>query len=503
MSTRSGGGLWVPLLAVLLGAAILLRVSITPTRFLDVDELEHLNAAYAIAHGESLYGSLFENHPPLLVWSLQPLVRSGLEAEALIRAARWWMLVPCLGILAITALLGRRLGGLDGALSAPLFLLSAAFFFEKGVEVRPDVPGALFVLLALLLLSRGERRWWVAAGCCLGIAGFFTPKAIFAALGMLMGRAVHDWSRSRRNRSGESPEAIPPARWPALRTLAPVAWAGISAAISGTMVVAALFFEGQLAGFWADCVEASARMTIDDPWAMRWALLGGAVLRGNPALWLLGTGGAAALLAGAWRSRHLPPGHPAGGEECALRFMVPLSLAGAIAGFFVMNAPLRQYFLFLLPQLAIAASWAAGTIVGAIRSRRWAPAAALAVLVGMLLPPWTVIWPVQRQGVEIEVLRTVLKTARPEERVLDLWSGLYVTRLPAYRYFFLNSDVIRLLPPERLASDLERVLDDPRLAVVIVDDHLRLLPSSAQRRIRAEFTLVTDYGFLEVLARRK
>ncbi|MFN8547854.1 MAG: glycosyltransferase family 39 protein [Candidatus Eisenbacteria bacterium] len=467
---------WLWVLGAFLLVALAFRISVTPTRFLDVDELEHLNAAYAVAHGESLYGSLFENHPPLLYWSLQPLARSGLGAEPLIRAARWAMLAPCLGILLITALVTRRLAGVTGALLAPLLLLTSAYFFEKGVEVRPDVPGAFFLLLGIWLLARRGRVAWSAAGVAFGLALFFTPKALFAAVGALFGRLLSDRARDSKS----------------FAAAAPIVWTLLGGAIVSSMILAVLASTGALRGFWHDCIGTSAHMTIDDPWGTRWGLLGGAILKANPVTWVLGAIGVGQLL----RSREVLP-------ECPPRTMIPCSLLAALAGFFLMNAPLRQYFLFVLPALAITAAWASHRVVLAIGASFRGVAFRVALPLALLVPPCVALLPVQRQGVEVEVLRTVLRATRPEDRVLDLWSGLYLTRLPAYRYFFLNSDVIRLLPPGKLESELLGVLDDPRVRAVIVDDHFRLLPASVRQRIRSEFAVDRDFGFLLVMTRRR
>lgn len=495
--------LWIFLLATLLGAALLFRISVTPDRFLDVDELEHLNAAYAIGHGETLYGTLFENHPPLLVWSLQPFVRALDDAESLIRAARWWMLLPCLGLLGAVSRIGFLLSGWGGALASPLFLLSSVSFFEKGVEIRPDVPGAFFAFLGMLLLVQAGPRGLLTAGVSLGIAGFFTPKALFAALGMLAGRALYSWISARMD--SPSPDArhgASPRSGPLVRTFTSLGWVAIGTATVVAFVAFVLALQGSWNGFWQDCVQTSARMTIDDPGAMRHALLTDSMLRGNPASWLLGALGALWSLRLAQRGASYPHQDVDESRRAALYWMIPLSLVASFAGFFLMNAPLRQYFLFVLPQLAIAAAFVVDRMLSGIRRQALSAAAGIAFLAAMLIPPWTSILPVQRQGVEVEILRTVLATARPGERVLDLWSGLYLTRLPAYRYFFLNSDVIRLLPASRLEQDLERVLNDPTVTVVIADDHFALLPHAIQQRIRSEFTLVEDYGFLAVLTRR-
>jgi hypothetical protein len=104
-------------------------------------------------------------------------------------------------------------------------------------------------------------------------------------------------------------------------------------------------------------------------------------------------------------------------------------------------------------------------------------------------------------GIEIDILREVLAVTKPGDRVFDCWTGLYLTRLPAYRYFFLNADVQRLLEPRRMEEDLLRMLDDPEVTAVILDDFVLELPISVQNKIRRDFTNIQDFGILGLVWR--
>jgi hypothetical protein len=82
----------------------------------------------------------------------------------------------------------------------------------------------------------------------------------------------------------------------------------------------------------------------------------------------------------------------------------------------------------------------------------------------------------------------ILALTRPGDRVLDHWTGLYLTRLPAYHYFYLNSDILRLIPRQRLEDDLTRLLDEGRLQLYIPDPHSRLLPPTVLARLQSAFS---------------
>ena len=88
----------ISLAALVLISLLGFRMALGPDRFLDNDELVHLNGAYFISQGETIYGSFFENHPPLLAWALQPIVRSTDSPETMISRARILILIFQLGI---------------------------------------------------------------------------------------------------------------------------------------------------------------------------------------------------------------------------------------------------------------------------------------------------------------------------------------------------------------------------------------------------------------------
>ncbi len=104
-------------------------------------------------------------------------------------------------------------------------------------------------------------------------------------------------------------------------------------------------------------------------------------------------------------------------------------------------------------------------------------------------------------GIEIDIMREVLAVTKPGDRVFDCWTGLYLTRLPAYRYFFLNADVQRLLDARQMEEDLLRALDDPGVTAVILDDFVLELPISVQNKIRLDFPNIKDLGILGLVWR--
>ena len=445
-------------------------------RQLDQDELEHLNSAYFVRQGETIYGTFFENHPPLTAILLQPVVRSSDDPEAMIHRARALMLVLSAAILVAVGFLAKPLGGWLSSLLAAVLLLAQTFYFQKTMEVRPDVPALLLLVLGSILLTRAAARgaygWPIAAGAVLSTAGLFTPKVVYAAAGATLAASfvAGSGAGSRRGRA-------------TLETLALIA---AGATVVAAIAAAEMARRGLLEAFFADVVLTSLRLRIDDPVAFRRFYVQ-TTLGTSTACWALAVLGIGVLLR---KRRELPPGYVA--VLCA-------SLTGGLVGLFLIEAPMRQYFLTFLPQVAIAG--AAGlTAILRWSQRSWRNPATAAVLVALLLaatvPPVVALRSAPPMTGQLLVLRKVRELTTRDDRVLDCWTGLYLTRLPAYRYFFLNSDIQRLIPPDTLEQDLLRVLDDPRVTLVVVDEYCKRLPRKVLRLVGEKFAPTPRFPLL-------
>jgi hypothetical protein len=396
----------------------------------------------------------------------------------MIRASRWIMFaVTVLTLVAVAAWSGAWLGPL-GAVTAPLLLLTNPFFRTKMIEVRPDVPATLLFVLACLALARGVdlRRWRIvcSGGVLFAAAGLFTPKPIFGAAGAVLGGA---WALLRAN----------PSRWrvDAARYGAAVLGGALSA---GAIVAIALLAAGNLRGFVDDCIVLGSQVRVNDVEGLRDVVLIQALVR-SPGFWLL-------VVAGAL----LPTGRAPAGNAWVLRG----AILGGAAGVFVINAPLHQYYLTviapgaLLGARAIAAltspeirgTTAAKAVPMRVRTRILAGALVAAAAVASSAPAlrYTVENSRRTMQAQLQRMSRILALTRPGDRVLDHWTGLYLTRLPAYHYFYLNSDILRLIPRQRLEDDLTRLLDEGRLQLYIPDPHSRLLPPTVLARLQSAFS---------------
>jgi hypothetical protein len=165
-------------------AGLTLAVTLSLSRELQVDEIEHVHAAYNVAQGRMLYVDFWQGHHPAIYAVLAPLIDPEAPGASFTRA-RALMLLVWLGSLTLAGIAARQLTGRDEALwlTAGLLLLHSTFV-ERGLEIRPDGWLAFLSLGALVLeLARGPvlaRR--AAQGLLLGVAFLFTKKAALPCL---------------------------------------------------------------------------------------------------------------------------------------------------------------------------------------------------------------------------------------------------------------------------------------------------------------------------------
>jgi len=154
--------LTLDLLAIIL-IAQLARIDSFLHRWFCADEFEHLHAAWCITRGLVPYRDFFEHHTPLLYLLLAPILKlthpeqtyqSALLAILLSRAL---MYILCCLTLYLTYKLGAQLHSKLAGLMAVLFTLSTMMFIDRTTEIRPDQLSAPAMLAALLLTLRALK----------------------------------------------------------------------------------------------------------------------------------------------------------------------------------------------------------------------------------------------------------------------------------------------------------------------------------------------------------
>jgi uncharacterized membrane protein len=193
-------------LRIAIAGFFLAWIAVLPRRTFDADEFEHAHAAWCVFKGMLPYKDFFEHHSPWYYYALSSFFRwftVDLSFESgrhfLLLGRGFSLLVTLLSVLVVIRI-GRVLQDRKVGLLAGLFLVGQPVFFEKCIEMRPDVLALLFFLLGLLFLLHGlsksgdffNRRalWFLAGGLGLGGAIMCTQKMLFVLPGLLTGLGI-------------------------------------------------------------------------------------------------------------------------------------------------------------------------------------------------------------------------------------------------------------------------------------------------------------------------
>lgn len=465
------------------------RIPVIPTRAFDPDELEHAHAAFSVFGGLLPYKDFFEHHTPWYHYLLQPLFHL-FDVAGSFESARHFLIAGRALSLALTVLsvalvvaMGRRWLGRQAGLLAGLFLVGQPVFFEKTVEIRPDVLALPFYLAGLLLVQRGlsstdgawrKARWsFLTGGLCIGAAIMCTQKMLFvlpglaAGLGLWVALALRHDARARLKS----------------RVLASVGL-GLALFVPGLLTVAAFSLRGGGAEFirnnfllnagWKHVVIDQLRKT----------------LASSAPILILALLGVSVALYRYVRAR-----------DRQFASVVWASILGAlIAGILVVPVAHRQYYLILLPLVCLFAAQGLVFLVGMVRGpvRGWL--LAVAVLGLSVLPTLDIVQALrQRNDKQLTRLRYVYANTSATDAVMDGWEGMGVFRPHAFYYYFIHEELLDMLPKSRVnafVDDLEAGRVRPRL--IALDQNLILLGSRFVRFVERHYR--TDDGFFMLAA---
>jgi hypothetical protein len=514
----------------LIAAACALQAYELQNRGIDPDELEHVHAAFCVWSGEVPYRDFFEHHAPALYYLVLPLFKLFGAQISILWASRALMYGCSLATLWLSGRLARRWAGDRAALLAMALLAWTTVVHAKGVELRPDVPAMLLVLVAVgqfeYATGGGSWRRFLRIGLLLGLAMLFTQKSIVPAAGI----AVAACLARLITRSPESERATTVLA----RVLIPIV-AGI-AVVWGT--AAALFATvGAFNDFW--------RSTWYQLWiwpvrSNRWENLR-PTLAGDLTVWVAAIIEIGVVLRNwrkseTWRQQH--------GAVAVVATIGVVSLG-------LVKATYPQYYLLWMPLLAALAAGriialcdrvtrlrpirtviASGTCVvvaefllwrradstgldGALprlsqfesanllvllaltglmvalalaaARRHWQAAVLLLAAAGMgygaLRDIDTALWSNTGQVAAIE---TVNRHVPTEGRILDGFTGYGALRLHAWYYWWINEYSLALVPDEERRGLLARLRDNPP-AAVLFDGNLEQLPEAVLDWIRANY----------------
>jgi len=462
-----------------IAAFFVATLAVLPRRVFDPDEFEHAHAAWCVFKGLVPYQDFFEHHTPWYYYALRPLF-NWFSVDAAFDEARQFLIagrVVSFALTALTVALMVRAGRLwrdrRVGLVAGLLLLTQPVFFQKMVELRPDVPAVAFVLGMVVLLLRAlepgsstarARAWLAAAGLSLGGAIMCTQKALFVLPGAATGMSLWILLGGAR--------AERPARL--LSTLLFL----MATAVPGLLTWAWFAYRHDGGAFLANNFLLNARWK---PVATHQLV---------KVLWTSGPVLALALAGAVHSLSRLRAG------EDRVADLVLLCIAGGLfACVLVMPSAHRQYYLLPLPIVCL---FAADTFL-ALREhfkRSGSRAFALLATVALAVLPAYALQEAFRQPNDRQLarLRTVLERTAPTDLVMDGWEGTGVFRPHALPHFFLHEEIRAMLTPQQRDAYLQALESGTiRPTLIALDVNLRALGPRFLRFVETRY--VSGDGF--------
>ena len=157
------------------------------------DEFEAVHTAWKIQQGEKIFVDFFQHHHPFYYYMLIPVLAIFGQTITAVFAMRLVSLVMLALMLFVTYRLSLTIfSDKQSALISVLLLSGALIFINRAIEIRPDVPQTLLSLASLLMLfnyfEKKRRLNLVISAVFLAAAFIFLQKAVFliALIGLLL-----------------------------------------------------------------------------------------------------------------------------------------------------------------------------------------------------------------------------------------------------------------------------------------------------------------------------
>lgn len=241
--SRPSPAAWIGLGACLISLTLTLQT--LHGQIVDYDDGVYWQSLRAMAHGHSLFGSVFSSQPPLFLLGLYPFY--VIFGQSLVAARLAVLLFSLLG-LAGAYVAGRALGPRSIGAVACLLLSLDPLYEASARAVQAELPSIALQLwavafAALAMRATGARRGWLAmgAGAALGCAlltKLFAVAALVPIVLYLGAPLARRWSRHPGQRAWS-----PVCR--NLRLVAPTL-ALFAAGLLGVVVLALLPYAGEL-----------------------------------------------------------------------------------------------------------------------------------------------------------------------------------------------------------------------------------------------------------------
>ena len=461
---------------VLLATAglFLARIPGLAHRFFDPDEFEHAHAAWCVFKGMLPYKDFFEHHTPFYYYALSPFFHwfhvdlSFESARHFLIFGRGLSLVLALLSFLLVVLIGRLLEDRKLGLGAGLLLIVQPFFFQKTVEIRPDVLALPIFLGSLWFLLRGLARsterakqslWnFFGGGLCLGAAMMCTQKMLFVLPGLFAGLGI--WALLGGARAFRSRMLSTMALLLGLGVSTGLTWAAFALQHGGGEFITNNFL---LNSKWKHVSHEQLIRLINASW---------------PALVLCLLGATVSLY------RFLRSKQRQFGE-----FLLLCILFGLVAGILIMPGAHRQYYLMLLPIVCLFAAKGLFVLIERApeRARAWLFVFAMIPLAIPSVLDLRESFTTRNDG-QLAKLRYVFESTKPTDAVMDGIEGSGVFRPHALYHFFLHAEILDMLSQEQVDGYMDALESGKiRPRMIALDENLVALGTRFLRFVKKNY----------------
>jgi hypothetical protein len=446
-------------------------------RFFNEDEIEHLHVGFMIKAGLTPYTDFFEHHLPMFHYCLSCIFPLFENILTFLFFVRWLMLIFVICIFYLTFLIATDIFSKETGWLALMFLSCHVMFFEKSVEIRPDVPQTFLWLLSLFFflkaLDNGKISYTSISGLLIGTAFIFTQKTIYVLAPVCTAQVLWIAIDFIKKRSLDKIKSFT------------IYLSSFSIPLLCMFVY--FIFKGAFKEFFDwNFVQASLWGRETYPWDYMTA-----TMRQNSPFWILGLG----FMLYCLTKKHSL-------EKIFPKIMVlSLSIIFLLIAMLWTSGPYRQTYMPILPLVAI---FAGETFNKALKFKTENNTENLFILLFFIflilafsIPPIVEIADQNSTSNQEQIARInfVNKITKPTDVVFDGW-GYGIKRLPAFYYHMLTVGVVNMMGEDKRTKGIIEGIKKSNTKVMLYDYRIKdYLPESTQNFLKANFV---PTGFLDI-----
>jgi hypothetical protein len=458
-------------------SSFVLRIIALNYRYLNEDEIEHLHVGYLISSGEKPYVDFFEHHLPMFHYLMSFLFTIIDNSKTIIFFMRWLMFLSVIIIFFIMFKIAALVFSEETAWLSIFFLSSNILFFEKSIEIRPDVPQTLFWLISLYMLIKGFRKmrylFFVLSGISLGFGFTLTQKTIYLLAPVLLTFFI--WNLLSLDK----------------REFFKKFQFSLIFITSFSIPILILFLYFWMIGAFKDFFKWN--FVIAALWGREmypWEYMT-TTMRQNSPFWIFGLGFTIFHFCAKVRNWKFKP------EE----MLMPLSISFLLFAIIRTPGPYKQTYMPILPIVAIYAGRSFEKGINLIKelseNQSLLVPFFLIFFFSIALPPLAEVAEeikINNQD-QLELIDFIHKITEPSDHVFDGW-GYGIMRPSSFYYHMLTVGVVNMMGKENREEKIIRSIIENDTKVMIYDYRIKTyLPESTQSFLKENFV---PLNFLDI-----